>query len=124
MGFANSRDRRLLVSSGDGTYHYDEQAAKWVFTGPWNEQEEKYEGVSYVAAAEYRYDGGRERYLVPARDPRTLLPLGGPTGPAASWRDFDGEDVYGDYAVDPDTGVVTSGQAYLLGVGFWNASAN
>jgi len=38
--------------------------------------------------------------------------------------DPDGEEVYGDYAVDPDTGVVTSGQAYLLGVGFWNASAN
>ena len=56
----------------------------------------------------------------PPRDPNA----GFAVLPGAQWRDYDGEEVYGDYAVDPDTGAVTPGQAYLLGVGFWNASAN
>ena len=63
-------------------------------------------------AAEYRYDGGRERYLVRPRDPQTLAML-----PGAQWRDYKAESIYGDYGIDPTTGDVTQGTAYLAGTG-------
>ncbi len=94
------------------------------FAGPWNEQTEEYDPVIRVAAAEYRYDGGRERYLVRPRDPNA----GFAVLPGAQWRDYDGDEAYADYAMtlDPQTEVVSPVQtaAYLPGVGFWNAAAN
>ncbi len=34
VGFADSSDRRLLVLSGDGSYHDEEQPPRWAFAGP------------------------------------------------------------------------------------------
>ncbi len=39
-------------------------------------------------------------------------------GMAASWRDYDGEDIFGDYTVDPATGTSTGGRSYQSGLGF------
>ena len=68
-------------------------------------------------AAEYRYDGGRQRYLVRQRDPTNNFAIVG-TG---QWRDYMGNNIYNDYTVDVDqTGVptVTNGTSHLPGIGF------
>jgi len=64
-------------------------------------------------AAEYRYDGGRQRYLVRQRDPNEGFAIVG-TG---QWRDYLGEGLYNEYSVDAG-GTVTSGVAHLPGSGY------
>jgi len=58
------------------------------------------ENRANLAAMEYRYDGGRQRYMVRQRHADTLLP------PASEyhrdlnwglWTDYLGETAYGDY---------------------------
>ena len=76
---------------------------------------QEYGPVVRVSAAEYRQDSGRERYMVRPLDVNTFDPL-----PGAAWRDYLGEDIYGDYGVTLDENeepVVTEGTAYLAGVG-------
>jgi len=53
------------------------------------------------AAMEYRYQGGRGRYMVRPRDPETmgLYPY---TAADGQWFDYDGQEIYGDYRVSYD----------------------
>jgi RHS repeat-associated protein len=52
-----------------------------------------------LAAMEYRYNSGRQRYLVRPRDPVSMLPYAAFDG---RWSDYDGESIYGDYTVSQD----------------------
>ena len=58
------------------------------------------------AAMEYRYQGGRGRYMVRPRDPETmgLSPYNTYDG---RWFDYDGEEIYGDFGVAYDGQTVT-----------------
>ena len=61
-----------------------------------------------LKAREFRYDGGRQRYLDRTLDPCQfqngyIVPLAGGT----KWTDYDGDEPYGDYTVSA-TGVVTN----------------
>jgi len=74
-------------------------------------------------AAEYRYDGGRQRYLVRERNPNPSVPED-PNSPrwtivgTGQWRDYVGNNIYNDYTVDQGTGTVTNGTGHIPGIGF------
>ncbi|MCP4590268.1 MAG: hypothetical protein GY842_05970 [bacterium] len=65
-------------------------------------------------AREFRYDGGRQRYLVRGLDPVTYDVM------SEVWSDYLGNDVYADYEVDAG-GVVTELTSYLAG--HWQTDA-
>jgi RHS repeat-associated protein len=65
-----------------------------------------------VRATEFRYDSGRARYLVRARDPSTLQPT-----TQAVWTDYDGDAPYEDYTFAASTSTLTSLTGYLPGLG-------
>jgi RHS repeat-associated protein len=81
------------------------RALRWQYD-PECESENPPEGCEvvnceYLAAMEYRYQGGRGRYMVRPRDPETmqLYPY---TAADGQWFDYDGEGIYGDYSVSYD----------------------
>ncbi|MCK6486078.1 MAG: RHS repeat-associated core domain-containing protein [Phycisphaerae bacterium] len=72
-------------------------------------------------AREFRYAGsGRQRYLTRARDPATLLPASAADG---LWSDYDGEGVYGDFAVDVGTGTAEGSTLAQYEPGLWQRDA-
>ena len=88
-------------------FEYDEMGRVWRVL-----DYEQAPGGSYerVAAREFRYGGGRQRYLVRELDPATLEPVvGGDT-----WSDYNGDWIYADYQVDQG-GTVTELARYLPG---------
>ena len=119
---------KQLDMDGDGTIDQNDLAAVWWFyydagnhlwlavqgTANFDEPTGTLSGVAYDKAAEYRYDGGRQRYLVRQRDPNANFAILG-TG---QWRDYIGNSVYNDYTVDATTGTVTNGKAYIPGIGY------
>ncbi len=68
-------------------------------TGDYNEETQAVTNTTLISAAEYRYDGGRQRYMVRLRDPNDDLAIIGD----AQWRDYIGNDIHRDYTVDYDT---------------------
>jgi RHS repeat-associated protein len=58
----------------------------------------------FLAAMEYRYDAGRQRYMVRPRDAETLAPPLDGSGDydldIGAWHDYSGAAIYGDYAVE------------------------
>jgi len=52
-----------------------------------------------LAAMEYRYHGGRQRYMTRPREPETLQPYDSADG---TWYDYDGDSIYGDLALSYD----------------------
>jgi RHS repeat-associated protein len=58
----------------------------------------------FLAAMEYRYDAGRQRYMVRPRDAETLSPPQDGSGDydldVGAWHDYSGAAIYGDYAVE------------------------
>lgn len=66
-----------------------------------------------LAAMEYRYDGGRQRYLVRPRDPVTLLPYDAADG---HWSDYAGASIYGDYTLAGAPICVTDTMAHEPGL--------
>jgi len=52
-----------------------------------------------LAAMEYRYNGGRQRYMVRTREPETLQPYDTTDG---TWHDYDGDSIYGDMTLSYD----------------------
>ncbi len=68
--------------------------------------------TEFLAAMEYRYDAGRQRYLVRPRKPDDLLPYndgqGGWLLDNGTWHEYTGQSIYGDYAVAFDE---TTGEA-------------
>jgi RHS repeat-associated protein len=58
----------------------------------------------FLAAMEYRYDSGRQRYMVRPRDAETLAPPQDGSGDydldVGAWHDYSGAAIYGDYAVE------------------------
>jgi len=58
----------------------------------------------FLAAMEYRYDSGRQRYMVRPRDAETLAPPQDGSGDydldIGAWHDYSGAAIYGDYAVE------------------------
>jgi RHS repeat-associated protein len=58
----------------------------------------------FLAAMEYRYDAGRQRYMVRPRDAETLAPPQDGSGDydldIGAWHDYSGAAIYGDYAVE------------------------
>ena len=119
---------KQLDMDGDGTIDQNDLAAVWWFyydagnklwlavqgTANFDEPTGALSGVAYDKAAEYRYDGGRQRYLVRQRDPNSNFAIIG-TG---QWRDYMGNHVYNDYTVDQATGTVTNGKGYIPGIGY------
>ncbi|MCP4591167.1 MAG: RHS repeat-associated core domain-containing protein [bacterium] len=65
-------------------------------------------------AREFRYDGGRQRYLVRGLDPLTFDAV------SEVWSDYLGDDVYADYEVGA-SGAVTERTSYLAG--HWQTDA-
>ncbi len=51
--------------------------------------------VEPISAMEYRYDGGRQRYMTRSRSPDDLLP----DDLATTWHDYAGHSIHGDYTV-------------------------
>jgi RHS repeat-associated protein len=58
----------------------------------------------FQAAMEYRYDSGRQRYMVRPRDAESLAPPQDGSGDydldIGAWHDYSGAAIYGDYAVE------------------------
>jgi RHS repeat-associated protein len=119
---------RQLDLTGDGVIDQADLAAVWWFyydagnhlwlavqgTGIFDEPTGTLTNTMFDKAAEYRYDGGRQRYLVRQRDPNEGFAIVG-TG---QWRDYMGNNIYNDYTVDQGTGTVTNGIGYIPGIGF------
>jgi len=99
-----------------GWFYYDSAARLWLATyglGTFDEETHEVTDQTVLDANEYRYDAtGRQRYVVRRLDVTTTQPLDDDR-----WQDYFGESIYGDYLVDPDTGVVTQNASYLAGVG-------
>jgi RHS repeat-associated protein len=81
------------------------RALRWQYD-PECESENPPEGCEvvnceYLAAMEYRYQGGRGRYMVRPRDPETmgLSPYSAADG---QWFDYDGDEIYGDLSLRYD----------------------
>jgi len=119
---------RQLDLTGNGVIDQADLAAVWWFyydagnhlwlavqgTGIYDESTASFSSTAFDKAAEYRYDGGRQRYLVRQRDPNEGFAIVG-TG---QWRDYFGDNIYNDYTVDQGTGTVTNGTGYIPGIGF------
>jgi len=119
---------RQLDLTGNGVIDQADLAAVWWFyydagnhlwlavqgTGIFDEPTGTLTNTMFDKAAEYRYDGGRQRYLVRQRDPNEGFAIVG-TG---QWRDYMGNNIYNDYTVDQGTGTVTNGTGYIPGIGF------
>jgi len=123
---------KQLDMDGNGVIDQNDLAAVWWFyydagnklwlavqgTAVFTEATGALSGVTYDKAAEYRYDGGRQRYLVRQRDPNNGFAIIG-TG---QWRDYAGNNIYNDYTVDVDptngTPTVTNGTGHLPSIGF------
>jgi len=98
-------------------FYYNASGQLWLTvsgTGVYNAQTDVLTNTVFAAAAEYRYDSGRQRYLVRGRDPNNGFAILG----SGQWRDYLGESVYNDYIVDATSGNVTPGTAYAPGIGF------
>lgn len=97
-------------------FNYDRSDNLWVSTsgtGDYNELTGEVSNSTFFASAEYRYESGRQRYLVRPLDPNNgFEPL-----PGARWHDYLGNEIYNDYAVTP-SGAVTEGTAHLSSIGF------
>ena len=110
-------------------FYYDTGNRLWLVvqgTGDYDETFATLSNTVFDKAAEYRYDGGRQRYLVRERNPHPddpELPEDPNTNPrwtiigTGQWRDYQGDDVYNDYTVD-QAGTVTNGTGHLPGIGF------
>jgi len=102
-------------------FYYDTSNHLWLAvqgTGIYDESTASFSSTAFDKAAEYRYDGGRQRYLVRQRDPNEGFAIVG-TG---QWRDYMGTNIYNDYTVDQGTGTVTNGTGYIPGIGFDDTS--
>jgi RHS repeat-associated protein len=98
-------------------FYYDTGNHLWLAvqgTGIFDEPTGTLTNTVFDKAAEYRYDSGRQRYLVRERDPNEGFAIVG-TG---QWRDYMGNNIYNDYTVDQGTGTVTNGIGYIPGIGF------
>ncbi|MCH7704377.1 MAG: RHS repeat-associated core domain-containing protein, partial [Planctomycetes bacterium] len=84
----------------------------WTDTGACEEQ-------NYVVtyAREFRYDAARARYLNRELDPDLISadPLEYMTI-SATWSDYDGDTIYGDFAVDEQTGALTEERSFEPGL--------
>ena len=110
-------------------FYYDTANKLWLAvqgTGMFDETAGTLSATVLEKAAEYRYDGGRRRYLVRERNPNPAdpeLPEDPTTNPrwtiigTGQWRDYLGENIYNDYTVD-EIGTVTNGTGYIPGIGF------
>ena len=110
-------------------FYYDTGNRLWLVvrgTGDYDETFATLSNTVLAKAAEYRYDGGRQRYLVRERNPNPddpELPEDPNTNPrwtligTGQWRDYLGNDIYNDYTVNA-TGTVTNGTGYIPGIGF------
>ena len=85
----------------------------WTDTGAC-EPEQNYV-VTY--AREFRYDAARARYLNRELDPDLISadPLVYSTI-SATWSDYDGDTIYGDFAVDEQTGALTNERSFEPGL--------
>ncbi|MCH8253392.1 MAG: RHS repeat-associated core domain-containing protein [Planctomycetes bacterium] len=77
-------------------------------------------------AREFRYDAARARYLNRELDP-DLISADPPDyiTDSATWSDYDGDTIYGDFAVDEQTGALTEARSFepgLATVDPWTAS--
>jgi RHS repeat-associated protein len=81
------------------------------------------QNCTFTSAAEYRYDSGRQRYLVRPRDPNTLQVWPGAEN-GAVWHDYLGEDAYADFTVDPANGAATQSTLHLPGIGYSEPGAS
>jgi RHS repeat-associated protein len=70
---------------------------------------------------EFRYDGGRARYLYRERDPESPF---APIATGAVWTDYDGDGVYEDNTFDANSNSFAPVRGYLPGVGQKSASTN
>jgi len=98
-------------------FYYDTSNKLWLAvsgTGMFDETAGTLTGTMFDKAAEYRYDSGRQRYLVRQRDPNNNFAILG----TDQWRDYAGDNIYNDYTVDATSGTVTNGTGYLPGIGF------
>jgi len=77
-------------------------------------------------AFQYLYDGARERYLKRRLDPSNpwsqYTVNGWPGG--ETWTDYDGDQPYGDFTVNPTTGQVNNGRGYDLAMGSFGRDVN
>jgi len=104
-------------------FYYDTSDRLWLVvrgTAEYNESTDELSNQSLYSAYEYRYDGGRQRYLTRPRDPNNGFAISGD----GQWRDYSGNDIHRDYTVNPATGGITDGQSYLAGVGFDDAGTD
>jgi RHS repeat-associated protein len=107
-------------------FYYDTGNHLWLAvqgTGIYDESTASFSSTAFDKAAEYRYDGGRQRYLVRQRNPNPSVPED-PNSPrwtivgTGQWRDYMGNNIYNDYTVDASSGTVTNGIGYIPGIGF------
>ena len=109
-------------------FYYDTSNRLWLVvrgTGDYDESFATLSNTVFDKAAEHRYDGGRQRYLVRERNPNPddpELPEDPNTNPrwtilgTDQWRDYAGEGIYNDYTVN-QAGTVTNGTTYIPGIG-------
>ncbi|MCK6486076.1 MAG: hypothetical protein L6R00_18275 [Phycisphaerae bacterium] len=122
-------DQIIRKAAGDATYYrtyflYDKQGRTWMAVNDqWQLDGQTGEPVNAQRtwAREFRYAGsGRQRYMTRARDPETLLPASASDG---LWSDYDGEGVYGDYAVDIGAGTAEGTTLAQYEPGLWQRDA-
>ena len=104
-------------------FYYNTTGRLWLSVwgfGNYDEETAEVSEPEFFTAMEYRYEGGRQRYLVRERDPNDDFKILGD----GQWRDHMGSDIHRDYTVDPLTGDVTDGTSYLSGVGFDDGDAD
>jgi len=105
-------------------FYYDTGGRLWMTVfgqaDDYDEQTLALSNIYYISAAEYRYDGGRQRYLVRERDPNNNFVVTNP----GQWRDYSGDSIHRDYSVNPTTSAITNGDAHLAGAGYDDGTTN
>ena len=104
-------------------FYYDTDGKLWNTvsgSGEYQVQTQELDNIVFTGAAEYRYDEARQRYLVRERDPNN----GFEVTDSGQWRDYLGNGIYRDFAVNPETSVIAEGDAHLSGVGYDDAATN
>ena len=104
-------------------FYYDTGGRLWMTVfgeADYDDQTLELANIDFISAAEYRYDGGRQRYLVRERDPDNNFEVTNP----GQWRDYLGNSIHRDFAVNPTTSAITNGDAHLAGVGYDDGATN
>ena len=92
-------------------FEYDRVGRMWMaIKDQWTNTGGGPTGCTRTWAREFRYDSGRARYLMRARDPSSLAPSGTPT-----WTDYSDDWIYQDYSINGTTGAVTELARYMSG---------